>query len=285
MNNTIYIKDNCNIQSIYNEGSNLCTGIESSSNVTFAGDGVLTVESKVSESSVNSNFTALSVGGNVVLSSGTHNFIGGVGIKTTGKLSINDTTTLIKGINQAISTNGDNSASGTLSTSYYDIHGNVMASTDYTGTGAVQNKKINHTELVTCKGYRYAKISPSIISVDIIWGNMIFALKNTWDPSTHEYYYEIDAEDGAGTISVSNTAESNVPIITNYSYTENQGYTDISGEISTTGGEMIENMGHKVDNGSTMTATLKLNHSGNELNYDFSTVPTVGEICVTLSEY
>ena len=108
----------------------------------------------------------------------------------------------------------------------YSVHSPTI--TDYSASQDTVSGTMG-MEDVTVTVYYYDK--EPVVSVTVTWGNLSYSYTHgTWSPETHTYSTEIIKPDEAGknTVTVTNNAESEIPINAQFSYAAASGYEAIA---------------------------------------------------------
>lgn len=108
----------------------------------------------------------------------------------------------------------------------YSVHSPTI--TDYSASQDTVSGTMG-MEDVTVTVYYYDR--EPVVSVTVTWGNLSYSYTHgTWSPETHMYSTEIikPAETGKNTVTVSNNAESEIPVNAQFSYAAASGYEAIA---------------------------------------------------------
>ena len=161
-----------------------------------------------------------------------------------------------------------------------NVKGKVDASTTYDGT---LDNVIDFNQ--NYGNYQYISIIPSVISVDITWGNMDFTYtEGSWNPISHDYnvgtWKPTDGNIDSTKITVNN-ANSNVPIYAEIGYaSSSSNYDGIVGKI-VDGTKNVINNKNRILVGDSLAAYLDLD---NKLPSTTAANTPIGQVTVTISE-
>ena len=183
--------------------------------------------------------------------------------------------------NSTVNAKGKTSAIGIADGGTCNVKGKVEASEDYSGTPLIEEQDFNNNY----NKYKYTSIIPSVISVDISWGNMDFTYtEGSWNPISHDYnvgtWKPTDGKKDSTKITVDN-ANSNVPIYAEIGYASvSSDYNGIVGKIvDGEDSEIGDNV--KILRGDSLAAYLDLD---NKLPSTTAANTPIGQVTVTISE-
>lgn len=131
--------------------------------------------------------------------------------------------------------------------------------------------------------YKYVHIVPSILSVNITWGDMDYTYtEGTWNTTSHSYNKGSWSNKTTDGDKITVTNNSNVPVLASFAYNQDTKYTDFSGTIMSSRTDGTEfKLAQKVSVSNNLYAYLVMD---GRLPSSMIDPSTIGSVTVTISE-
>lgn len=212
----------------------------------------------------------------------------GYGISATGGIDISNSYMFIRSATSIFK--------GAMSGDIINIDGGITVSKDFHMTDTIPNQvNLTTSDLITefknnNSDYKYMKIEPKVISVDITWGDLDYTYtQGSWNPSTLSYNDGIWAPNDktSGDKITVNNSGSNVPIKAGFEYSKEDAYNNITGtfKVLTTDKKLSTDKTITTDEevaaGGTLNSYLTLN---DRLSASTPAQTKVGKVVITLTE-